>query len=324
MPSHLFHSILRPPARFHIRKTIGVAISLASILITPCSFGQGDGPRAYFPAPVDTNIVAGYGISLEGNQSLASGAVFRGGDLDLNVGVLQYSRSFELFGALAGGMAIVPFGNVSGQIVGGPLPLQADSSGLGDIELGTVVTLFGMPPLVLEEYVAFDPSLVVSLVARASLPTGTYDPNKAVNLGANRWSFQFGLPVTYYRGSSLLDERLTTFEVLPSVTFFTGNNDAFGGGRLEQDPIFTVEAHITQNVNKALWVSIDSLYTYGGETKTNGVSGGNNQSAFSLGGSIGVNLSSSLQLKASYGEVIARNDDGPDGRMLRFVASWLF
>ena len=73
-----------------------------------------------------------------------------------------------------------------------------------------------------------------------------------------------------------------------------------------------------------IWVSLDGLYTYGGETTTDGVSGADTQESFSLGGTIGVNLHRSLAIKASYGEVLWRNDAGPDGRMFRFNVTFTF
>ena len=85
-----------------------------------------------------------------------------------------------------------------------------------------------------------------------------------------------------------------------------------------------VEGHITRNLNQAFWVSLDALYLYGGETTTDGVKGGNTQRAFFLGGTFNVALSRSASLKLSYGEVVSRNDSGPDGWGFRAIASFAF
>ncbi len=302
-----------------------VGVCLAVIQLIPMrAAAQGDGPRAYFPAPVDLNLITGYGLFLQGNKSLDSGVVFPEGDLDMNVGVVQYTRSLGVAGQSAGLFAVVPAGEVSGTLAGSRVSPESNSSGLGDVLLGGAFCLYGMPAMTLDEYPRFDPGFALAILTRVSAPSGEYDSSQPINLGANRWSVQLGVPIFYYVGESLLDEDLTTFEFLPSVTLFTDNDDPFGGDSLEQDPLFRVEAHVTRNINRAFWLSIDGLWTYGGETAMDGQGADNTQRSLSLGGTAGVNLSPALSVKASYGEVVDRNDDGPDGRMFRLVASVLF
>lgn len=307
------------------RKLLALGICLTALLsILPRAQAQGDGPRAYFPLPVDSNIVAGYGMFIDGNKSLDPGFVFSDGNLELNVGVFQYTRCFNFMDQTAGLFGIVPAGKVSGTLGGGSLSPESSSSGLGDIILGGVFTLYGMPAMTPKEFQEFDPGFSLSLLAKLTAPTGAYDDSQVINLGTNRWSAQVGVPLFYYFGETLLDEDLTTIEILPTVTFFTDNNDPFGGSSMEQDPLFRIEAHITRNINRALWVSLDSMWTYGGETTTDGVSGDNTQSSLSLGGSVGLNLSQSLSIKASYGGIVARNDNGAEGHMFRTVVSFVF
>ena len=57
---------------------------------------------------------------------------------------------------------------------------------------------------------------------QVSAPLGQYDDNKLLNLGNNRWSFRPELGI-----SKAWDP--WTFEVAPSVTFFSDNTDFFGG-----------------------------------------------------------------------------------------------
>lgn len=297
---------------------------LASIALAPAAFSQGDGPRAYFPAPVDTNLVALYGIFLDSNKTFDSGTVFSDGDLNLNMAAAQYTRTFAVGGNTSALFVVLPAGEVSGRISKGPFSPNTSSSGMGDMLIGGVLGLVGSPALDLQEYMTYKPEVSLGLLTKFGLPTGAYDSSDALNMGTNRWSAQVGLPWSFYWGETLTDAGLTTLDFLPSVTFYGDNGDPNGGNNLEQDMLFLLEMHLTHNINRAMWVSLDAFYTRGGETTMDGVAGDNAQESFSLGGSASVSLSSAFSLKFTYGGVVARNDDGPDGQAFRVVASLAF
>ncbi|MCG8589582.1 MAG: transporter [Proteobacteria bacterium] len=297
---------------------------LGLVGIPSASVAQGDGPRAYFPVPDDLHTFTGYGIFLRGNQSASPGTVIEGADLDLDLGVIQYTHPLSIFGNAAGAFAAIPFGSVEGTVELRRFSQSGSSSGLADIQLGAVIGLVGAPALSRDEYAEFEPGFAMGAIGKLLLPTGDYDSDRVINLGGNRWGGQLGLGFFYYRGRSYLDPYLTTVELIPSVGLFADNDDPFGGDRLEQDPLFMAEGHITQNIHRALWVSFDLFYEYGGETFLDGVAGDDAQSSLALGGSLGLNLPYGIGLKASYGEVVARNDGGADGRMFRVIATFSF
>lgn len=310
-------------SQLRIGATLTATAALAA-LGSP-AWAVGDGPRAYQLVPNETNIVSVFGLALRGNQSADPGTVFEGGDIDLNLGLVQYTRAFELGGRQAAGIVVAPFGESAGSFQFGNFEVDGDASGLGDLIVGGVLTLVGPPPLTTEEFLAYDPELTVGVLAKLFLPTGEYDSDNAINLGANRVAFQLGLPTVYYVGDSLLDPQLTTFEILPAVTFYGANEDPFGGaGETTQDPLFTLETHVTRNLNQALWVSLDALYTYGGETSTDGVSNDNVQNSLALGGTFNINFSPATSLKLSYGGTVWGNDSGPDGQFFRAVFTQTF
>lgn len=198
------------------------------------------------------------------------------------------------------------------------------SEGIGDIQFAGVFGLVGSPSLDLRSYVAHKPGFALGALARVTAPTGNYSQDQAVNLGANRWAMQLGAPMGYVVGRSMLDPALTTIELNPSVNFFTANNAPFAAERQTQAPLFKLEGHVTRNLNRALWVGMDLLFTAGGSTTTDGVKDQNRQSSLELGATAGLNLSRSLSLKATYGGVVARNENGLDGSGFRLVATALF
>jgi hypothetical protein len=299
---------------------------------------QDDGPRGYMLAPTEITSFGVQGIVLESNQTFASGVVIKGLDITGRIGVAQFAKPLNLAGVMVAPLVIVPFGEIEANFAATRFNLDREaralvredrtvtgrSAGLGDIELGAVVGLYGAPPLTTTEYVQYDPGLSIGALVRVALPSGEYNSDKAINFGANRWAVLLGLPMTYYRGKSFLDPALTTFELVPGVLIFTDNYDPFGAGKTEQKPIFTAEAHITQNLGRTVWVSLDARYRNGGETITDGVAGDDRQEALGLGGTLGLNLTSHFSLKATYGEIVWRNDNGPDGRMFRLILGLTF
>jgi hypothetical protein len=240
------------------------------------------------------------------------------------VGAAQYTRTIAAGGRASGLFVVLPAGKVSGRLEAGPAAPQSSSSGMGDLIVGGIIGLVGSPALSLEEFMQYKPKTSMGLLTKIGLPTGTYDGSQALNLGTNRWSVQVGAPISFFFGETLLDEKLTTFDLLPSITFYGDNDAPFGGNTLEQDMLFLLETHLTHNINRAMWVSLDAFYSNGGETTMDGVAGNNAQEALSLGASAGVNLSRALSFKFSYGEVVSRNDDGPDGYMFRIIGSVVF
>jgi hypothetical protein len=289
----------------------------------------GDGPRAYQLVPAGSQILTFGYIGLDGNSSIDPAAIIRGSSIDVNVGFLQYARAFEFAGQQAGAFAIVPFGQVEGTLDFNANPfipdsVSNDSDGLADIALGVTFGITGAPNLPLAEYVAYKPGFAAGVIARLYLPTGAYDGDDLFNLGTNRWSFQLGGLFSQTFGQSFLDPRLTTIEVIPSVTFYGDNDDPFRGDTVAQDPLFTLEAHVTHNISRAVWVSADLYALSGGGTETDGVSDDNSKYSVGLGATVNVALSKSSSIKATYGEVVERNDAGMDGSAVRILYTQFF
>ncbi len=285
---------------------------------------QGDGPRTYQIVPAGTRVVSVYGLFTRGKQSVDPGSVIEGGDIAVDVAVVQYVHPVTLGNRVGGVFAVLPLGEVTGTLRIPGNDFSGSSSWIGDMQLGWVQNIVGPPPLTGKDFATWKPGFTFGLLGKLTTPTGAYSSDNVINLGANRWAFQLGTPITWYLGRSFVDPKLTTFELLPSVTFYTRNGDPNGADTLEQKPILRIEGHITRNLNQALWLSLDATSVHGGETTTDGIEGGNPQRALMLGGSANLTFSRSTSLKVSYGEVVSRNDDGPDGHMFRVIGTVVF
>lgn len=285
----------------------------------------GDGPRAYFPPPINTNVFTVFGVRVEGNSMLGTGIVNPELDLDIDLVIAQYTRTMSISDRYVSFTVVQPTGELTSTVTLPTAPNfqnQTQSSGLGDTQILVTAGLHNLPPLTAQNYASYKPGFAVGGLARLTLPTGEYDESKPANLGANRYSIQLGAPITFGFGESFLDPRLTTFDLLPSVTFFAYNEDPFNAGTVSQSTLYKLETHLTHNFNPGIWASIDGIYSYGGETETDGQSDDNKQRSFNMGATLGIQFSKSLGLKLSYGETVDRNDDGLDGEFVRLTLTY--
>jgi hypothetical protein len=301
----------------------------ASALATP-ALAFGDGARAYQLLPDGARAFSLQAITLEGNSSFDPASTLRGSNVTVNVLVPQFNQTFSIAGQQAAAILALPFGSVDGSItlnlpIVGERRFGDESSGIGDLMFGGVFGLVGSPSMTVEEYVAYKPGFSLGILALATAPTGEYSSDSLFNLGTNRGSLRLGVPFGYTFGSSYLDPGLATIEVLPSVTFFGDNDDPYGpADSVSTDPLYRLEAHVTKNVSRAVWLSLDTVVQSGAATTTDGASDDNEKYSWELGASVGVNLSKNASIKATYGQVIDRNENGMDGEGFRLVANYVF
>ena len=238
--------------------------ALVLLLLSPLARGQGEGPRAFEQSPAGTQLISTYGVFGHGNESFNPNSVIAGAEVDVRVGVLDYARGFSLAGHAAALLAALPFGEVEGVVTRPGVSVSDRSAGLGDLQLGAVFGLFGAPSLSETAYETYRPGCALGLLTRLYAPTGAYDRSQLINLGSNRWAVQLGLPFVYYVAASFSDPALTSFELLPSVTFYGTNHQPYRASESTQAPVYQLEGHITRNLNSRLWVSLDGLFSYGG------------------------------------------------------------
>ncbi len=319
---------------FTLRNRMRCALIAATAVVILTSSGiafagSGDGSRSFPLLPKDINLLTVYALSQTGDQLLDPGQIIPDGKIDADIGILQYTRSFSLYDHLAAAFVAVPYAKVDGSLPLGPPTgtVSASDSGFGGIIVGGVIGLIGSPALSAgKEFASHDPTgFQLGLVGKAFLPTGSYDSDKTISVGSNRWAGQLVLPITYTIGSSMIDPNLTTFEILPGVSFFEDNSDPSGGADTTgQKPLLTLEAHLTRNLNRTTWISFGGIYNYGGETSTDSVWNNDRRKSLGLGASIVFAATSSTSIRLSYGETVWRDDNGLDGELFRLVTTYAF
>jgi hypothetical protein len=174
----------------HVRGTtalvMGAALFAASHT-SPCRAVDYQ-PFDWVPMPPGTGVVMGYyqfGVHDEFNSTIG-GTVSADTHLDSHIGIarfLYYQKAWELDYVLD---FLMPFGALDdGRIGGNHL---GSASGTGDPIVSIGFWILAQP----------EHQRYVSAVSFFTLPLGSYDRDKALNLGGNRW--QHDLQIDYTQG----------------------------------------------------------------------------------------------------------------------------
>lgn len=243
--------------------------------------------RDYIPAPPGTFLMVNYFKHISANNLYKDGKkVSNEFNLDMNLGIIRPVYFVKVGPFVFDPQAIIPFGvqSVDGAGVGGN---QLSSSGWGDPMITATWWMVNDP--VKKFWVGFTPFI--------SLPLGTYDRQKAVNLGSNRWMFRPEVGVVKGFGDRAY------LDLILGGEFYTDNKD-FGAGALkvtlEQDPTLVFEAHASYDLTKSCFASLDYTFNYGGETTIADVKQQNSMSNHGLGLSIFYMVGDHDQLMIQY------------------------
>jgi hypothetical protein len=267
------------------------------LVITPqAARAQQIEPRTYSNAPVGMNfLIGGYAYSTRG-LSTNPALKITNAELKVHTPVVAYARAFEAWGKSAKFDAIVPGGCLSGSADVNGVPASRDVCGLVDPAFRLSVNFFGAPALSLKEFQKYRQDVVAGASLQVVAPWGQYDPTRLVNLGTNRWTFRPEIGI-----SKALDA--LTVEFALGASFYTTNHDFFGGRTLEQDPIYSAQAHLIYQFRGGTWAALNGTYYTGGRTTVNGVRGDDFQKASRIGATLAlpVDRHNSVKLHASSG-----------------------
>jgi hypothetical protein len=222
-------------------------------------------PRSYWPAPKGTKVaVAGYAYSF-GDVLTDPSLPITGVDSRIHSVVLAYLQTISLWGRTANFVVELPYvrGTTEGALE--ETPRRRDFSGIGDLGVTLSVNLRGAPTMSPVEFQALraDPHPVLGASIKMLVPTGNYDADKLINVGANRWAVKpelgFMIPVT---SRWLLELELGTW--------FFRDNDEFLGVTREQKPITAFEVHVVRRFRPGFWGALNLNYFTGGQSTVGG------------------------------------------------------
>jgi hypothetical protein len=279
------------------RLSLGVALGIiASVSGVADANAQEAEPRSYTNTPVGLNfLIAGY-VYAQGKMAFDPDSAIADTKFHSNTEVLAYVRSFDVGGQSAKFDVIVPASSFSARGIVNGQPREREISGLGDPRFRVSFNLFGAPALSVKNFANYKQDLIVGVSLQVSVPLGQYDDSKLINLGSNRWSFKPELGISKAWGP-------WTFELAPSVTFFSNNTDFVGGNTFAQAPFYAVQGHILYTFQSGVWMALDGVYFAGGRTALNGVKSDNEQANTRAGFTLAlpIDTHNSLKLSASTG-----------------------
>lgn len=277
-------------------RPICAAFSTIALLGTTVAKAQDAEPRSYSNTPIGLNFLIAGVLYSQGKLAFDPNLSVADANFHSNTGLLAYVRSFDFAGQSAKFDVIVPASSFAARGLVDGLPREREMAGLGDPRFRVSVNLIGAPALSVKDFANYKQDLIVGVSLQVSIPIGQYDDSKLLNLGNNRWSFKPELGISKAVGS-------WTFELAPSVTFFTDNVDFFGGNNFAQAPFYAVQGHILYTFQSSAWIALDGVYFAGGRTSLNGVKSDNEQQNSRAGFTVGLPIDrhNSLKLSASTG-----------------------
>jgi hypothetical protein len=308
-------------------KSISIILLIAVLSSAIAFYGTAqaldDGARAYWKTMEDTNFLSFQSLQLnadaKGQMFDPSHGIYPNAETDLDLYMLSYGRQIELFGRSALVMGGIYGGDITSESLD-PDPASSTvfrsvANGFGDPSVGLTVNLYGAPNIAnFYDMANYEPKLTVDVSTLLTIPIGEYEEDSLVNIGQNRWWGRIGFPVVAYFGSYAPLYR-TSLEIIPSVMIFDKNDD-YLDQKMENDPLFQLEAHLTRDITRTLFGSIDFMWRKGFDAELNGVDMGDELDFKSLGFTFDYILNDNSSIRFSYHSNFI-DDDELDADMLR-------
>ena len=272
-------------------------------------FAQELEPRRWSHLPTGTNFAGGGYVYTEADISFDPVLRIENVEMEMHTLAVKYIRTFELFQKSARIDFIQGYqeGRWTGLVDG--VPRSIKRSGLSDSVLRFAINLYGAPPLEGKEFAAYRATANVETVFGTALvvqlPTGDYMNDKLINLGTNRYSFRPQFGVVHSRGK-------WSMELTGEVYLYTDNDDFFNGNRLEQDPYYTVQAHLVYTFRPGIWAATGAGYGYGGESTVSGVEKNDRRENLAWAVSLGYSITRQFGVKVAYLGIRTQESVGQD------------
>ena len=313
--------------------------NLAILSFSAPVFSVDDGARAYWKTREGSTVISFQYLNLNlqasGALQFAPGEyIYPDSDVEGNLVVASWARHMTLFNRASSFAVNLAGGSVQADI-GASLPSEflppgetpgvafsQSSSGYADPTMQLDINLIGTSRLKSNvDLFNYEPTWTVDTAVMLGVPMGEYESDKLVNLGLNRWWGRIALPIKYHFGV-FSPGYMGSFEITPSVWLFEDNDD-FVGQTLENDPIWQLEAHLTQDFTRSFFGSIDLLYRKGFQSTIGGVETGEELDIGDLGYTLNFTSTDNLMIRTSFSSNVFGDSD-VDNSLIRiqFVYVW--
>lgn len=242
-------------------------------------------------------------------------------EMDLHTVAAKFMQTFEAFGKSARIDLVQGYqdGMWEGLLDGEEA--STTRSGWSDSVIRLSLNLMGAPPLQGKEFAAYRAATpretIVGAGLAVHLPTGRYYDDKLINLGSNRIIMRPQLGVVHQRGK-------WSAEVTGAVWFFTDNDDFFNGKKLENDPLYTLQGHLSYTFRPGWWLAGGAAFGYGAESTVDGEGKDDRKENLVWGISFGYPISRQLGVKVGYLGARTQTNVGADSDTLVGALAYLW
>ena len=236
-------------------------------------------PRAYSNSPIGLNFaIAGYAYAT-GDVLTDPSLPLENVSNDSHVGLFGFATTFRAFSQSGKVDFIVPYASLAAEGLVFGMPRERYVTGFADPAFRLSLNLVGAPALTAAEFKNYRQDFILGASMRVTAPRGQYDHERLVNIGTNRWSFKPEIGVSKAFGK-------WTVDVAPAATFYTDNNDFFGGQTREVAPICSVQSHVTYSFRPGGWIALNGGYFVGGRTTIDGAKNDDEQEGWRFGATV--------------------------------------
>ncbi|MEZ0258890.1 MAG: transporter [Chthoniobacter sp.] len=236
-------------------------------------------PRAYSNSPTGLNfVIVGYGY--------AKGSVLTDPSLPLenvsneaHVGIFAYATTLNVLGNSAKFDMIVPYTSLAAKGLVFGQPQARFVNGFADPAFRFSMNFIGAPAMTAPEFKNYRQNFILGASLRVTAPLGQYDSDRLVNIGTHRWSFKPEIGFSKAFGP-------WTVEYTPSVTFYTNNEDFFGGKMRAVAPLVAMQAGISYTFAPGGWLALNAGYFVGARTTVDDVRNDDQQEGTRFGATL--------------------------------------
>jgi hypothetical protein len=299
------------------KRLVFVCLALAVLRFPGELYAQFTDPRTYDNTPVGVNQLKLAYAHAHSNASIDTSLIVAGAEFNLNGGTIDYTRYFSFVHRLAWVEAIVPLAGLDGSVTG--TNIHGSTTGTGDSSYELATLLKGGPALSVAQFANYKPTTTVGVSLTITAPTGLYNADKLLNLGSNRWSFKPEIAVTHPFGPKQKWE----VDTHANAYFYTDNTSYHGVEVLRQQALPGLEGHISYSFTSSLWASLDTRYSFRGDTFVNGMNQNNSQQDFTLGSEVNVSLNAQNSLVFEFAKgLVHQNGPAYIGFAVKYIYSW--
>jgi hypothetical protein len=262
------------------------------LLACACASAQEMEAQSYSAKPAHISFVAtGYARS-DGSVLFDASAPISDVQAEIDSLSAVYGGTTTVFGRTGSYALVAPYvwAEVRGNV--GEANRTAVRSGPADLRMRIAMNLLGgqSRPLV---------GASLAIIA----PTGQYEPSKLINIGSNRWSFKPEIGLALPRGRWLVETSVGAW-------FYTDNDEFFGGRRREQEPIASVQAHVSYSFRSGPWLAVSSTYYRGGRSTVGGIQNDDVQGNGRVGAVLSAPLSAHQSIKLAWSSSVSTRFGG--------------